>query len=1238
MLPRISTTHLRTPIVNQVHSFFSSFFPLKSHQFMLCFFLSDSPLSRNSSNTVPLVGKEVLSKCTHLLNQRINNFTITSLSLNQLLLNISYVSPGICRKYLRVSSWKPEYMLEILMNFQSRCSKSPITVEVVEFLWEIFWRISNLNAGFKHLPRSYEILAIMLINMGMFREVDSLLSTMKMQGIMIKNDDIFNGLIEGYVNLGESERALLIYDIMRGLSLAPSLSCYHSLIGILIKGFEVDRVIRIFEDVIEVGFEFSVVEAKHLDSVIGFLCEDGMVRIARKLLQRIVATGWKPSTLILTQIADVYYQKMDFDDILSFYSEMKSVPDVSVGNKIIYSLCSNFGIERAISFLLELENIGFIPNEITFGNFISQSCVDGNIREAFFYLSEILSRGLKPDGHSYNALISGLFKAGMPEHAQDIFNEMIDNGVKPSFATFRALIAGYSKARLFNEVELMMTEMVKYGLISLAPSENSLSKAFTVLGLNPMTVKVKRDNDIRNFRTEFFDALGNGLYLDTDIDEFEKVVMRVLQESLSPDFNVLLMRQCDSKNVQEALLMVDEIFLWGQELSLSVLSALVKLLCESNSIKEMLALLNKGYQCFWKLDHETLNFAAVTLSKNGSVDHCSLLRKMYRKRITIFSATHSAFVMAVCKHRCMSDIRCCWSLARNDNWSPDWDDFIVILESLCHKRMLKELLELFDIMLAANPDLGIQICDVLLENLSSAGLTGVGQILVDELKQKDFDLGHTVYRHLVKGYHREKKFLEALMMFDRVRADNLALSSDALVLLIPKLCKTNRFKEAVALKDAGFRDNPLTLYSLQNALIMGCCSAGLIAEADGLFFELILDNFHPNDEVINALLQGHCRSSDMKTAKELFCFMMKRNISLSVSSYRDLLSLFCNRGLFHYAWGLESIMLSENTIPYSIIRNIFIFCLFRIGKPCLVDTLLGERQKGMHQLDKVGYNFLIHGFSVSKDMPRSMKFLKDMISKGLRPSNRSLRAVIQNLCRNGQVKNALQLSKHIESRGWILCATVHYAIVEGFIADGRIHQAERYLAQIMGNGATSEMIYFDHLIRKFCHYGRLETAVNLLDQILEKKSIPEASSYDCIVQSFCGFDNLECAMDFLNEMLIRNLKPSIGTWDAIIQMFCDKGQTVEAEGVLNLMINVGENPTKSIYSSVIDRYRLEQNFSKASEFLSRMQHDGYEPDFVTQWSVISGISNSNEMKSNKTEGFLSKLLVDSGFPSAGDIS
>ena len=97
----------------------------------------------------------------------------------------------------------------------------------------------------------------------------------------------------------------------------------------------------------------------------------------------------------------------------------------------------------------------------------------------------------------------------------------------------------------------------------------------------------------------------------------------------------------------------------------------------------------------------------------------------------------------------------------------------------------------------------------------------------------------------------------------------------------------------------------------------------------------------------------------------------------------------------------------------------------------------------------------------------------------------------------------------------------------------------------------------------------------------------------------------------------------------LIHALSQNGRTAEAEDFLISILQVGESPTREMYSTVINRYRLEDNLNKASELIQVMQRRGYESDLETHWSQISNFSDKDNCNSN--QGFLSRLLSVSGF-------
>lgn len=1140
-----------------------------------------------------------------------------------------------------MSELKTEDVLEILLGSQFECKKFEVEVEKVKSLWGIFKWGSAQGKGFKHLPKSFELMAKMLVRVRLFKEIEFLLYTMDCEGIQLDSDEIFSNLIEGYVGAGELNRAISVYDQLRRQALVPSRSCYRAILDFLVEKNETHLALRVCTDMVEMGLGLSGEGTGICENVIKLLCRDGKVQEARNLVRKVVAVGFKPSNSVIDEIASEYCEKRDYDDLLKFLVETDCALDVVVGNKVIFLLCRNFGVERANWFVQELENVDFRSDEITFGILIGWSCHEGKLQNAFVYLSEMLSRSLKPDVRSYNALIGGVFKEGMWKHAREILSEMHDVGVKPSLDTYKALLAGYSGARQFDEVKAVVGEMIQSGLIQPSSVSDFLLTAFMLLGLDPMKVKVRRDNDLGFSKTEFYDNLGNGLYLEADLSEYEKAITAVLEDSFVPDFNSVIMKDCTEGNYRTAVLMVEEMVRWGQELSPTSFSVLVKELCASNyNIKTIASLVDKMPKLTTQLDEDTLNVLVQALSRKGFTKNAmKVFGAMRQRHLTIKTETYTA----LCKKRKLMGLLSCLEISKQDKWLPELKNSKALAGYLLEQGLLEEALELFDKMWVAYPHIRLNICHDFFEKLCSTGFTSVAHALAEEVQKQGTYLDHVAHSHLVKGFFKEKMFSKAFIVLDAMLAKNLVPCFDVAILSVTQLCWAGKLESAVALKQISLREqSPVSVSnSVYCSLISGFCKSGMVMEAENILRDMVIRRLVPDCETLNALVQGYCQIQNLRKVGELLSVMIRKSIAISISSYSKLVCLLCTRGRVHSAQSLKELMLRESNPLYLVIYNILIFYLFQTRKSEFVDALLDELQEKALQLDGFTYNFLVFGYSCCKQLPLSLHYLITMMSEGHRPSNRAMRTIISSLCGDGEFGKALELSREMESRGWVVDSTILNAIVEGLLDEGKIQEAIRYLDRMVEKGLISHNATFDKIIKQFCMCGRVDKAVDFLDIMLKKGNIPSSSTYDCLIHDSCTCHELDRALDFLTEMLDRNLNPSIKTWNVLIHNICQFGEITEAERLLTVMVQMGETPTMEMYCSVINRYHSEKNLSKASKILQTMQQFGYEPDFATHWSLISNLSSNSRLSSAKNSGndgrpFLSRLLSESGFAQKKD--
>nr|XP_011468658.1 PREDICTED: pentatricopeptide repeat-containing protein At5g15280-like [Fragaria vesca subsp. vesca] len=586
LLQVLSTSSLHKPHIKQVGSLYSLFSSSSSSTTQV-----DS-----SPNCFKGIAQSVILRCPQYFDKsKVQDFA--NASLKDLLSEISGLVPRLTRRVRRVSEPKPEDVLELLLGFELQCGKVGFDTRKVESLWGVFKWVSEKVEGFKHEPQSCEVMASMLVRVGLIREVDVLLSTMVSQGVLLGSGEIF---------------------------------CSY---------------------MVEMGFDLRDVKKATFEGVIRLLCRDGKIQEARDFVKEAMAFEIKPSNLVLNEVAYGYCEKKDFDDLMSFYAEIKCAPEVVAGNRVMHSLCSHFGTRRAEPYLQELELLGFNPDEVTFGIMIGWSYRERKLKNAFLYLSEMLRRHLNPHVCTYNALISGVFMEGMWKHAGEVFAEMVDTGTTPDLSTFRFLLAGYCKARQFDEAKRIVFDMASHGLIQLSSDEDPLTKAFMVLGFKPLAVTLKRDNDVGFAKTEFYDNLGNGLYLDTDLDEYEKRMTGILEDCMVPDYYSLIKKECTRGNLKGALVSADEMIRWGQDLSLSMISDLLKGLSASYShTKEITSIVDKKLHLVNQVDQETLNFFAQAYGKKGLTHNTKIVvNGMIERHLKINNETCSALVKAFCK-------------------------------------------------------------------------------------------------------------------------------------------------------------------------------------------------------------------------------------------------------------------------------------------------------------------------------------------------------------------------------------------------------------------------------------------------------------------------------------------------------------------------------------------------------------------------------------------------------------
>ncbi|OAY80862.1 Pentatricopeptide repeat-containing protein [Ananas comosus] len=841
------------------------------------------------------IGKSVISKCSYLWEEKAETFTEKS-SLRDVLKMGLNLSPETIRSFWRVPELKPEGFLEILLGFGS-----DVNLRTVDFLWNLFKWAERQSSEFRHLQKSYEIMVSMLIKAPMLEEAESLLLSVEVSRVFSDASMMFSEIIQGYAEACRLENSMALYDLARDKGLIPSGSCYQALLRFFIRKGKVEAVLRVYMDMLEFGLG-SYSEEHALHFVILELTKKGKIVDALSIIRRVKNSGVEASRGALSAIAEGFCQKKDFNDMLNFLEEWRHIPEVSVCNKIAASLCANLGTQESWLFVQKMEILGFIPDSITFGTFICQSCREGRLRDAFIYLSECFSRSVEPKAYAYNALISGVFKEGLYRHAKYVFDDMVERGLIPDLSTFRILLAGYCKHRKFDEIEQVLSDMNNYSVNSLAPVECALSKALTFLGLDYLGVKVKRDNDVGLPKAEFFDSVGNGLYLETDSEKYETLLDEIIDTGMVPDFDSAIITECKHGNIESALKLKDEVIQWGKKIALATYSELLKRLCVIPSrVKEAMSLVEQFPEFLNQLDSETLNLLVRTLSKNGMVASARLiLEQMLRKELLVERDTYTCLLMNLCEERNTVGFWECWEQAKRSNWSPTRKKIIVIISCLCKQGMIKDALELIDGIVNHFPELVIGGYSGLIKELCMMGYTSVGCAMMEAVLEMGLNLDNVNFVNLIKGFLKEQKgnINKALELYNMIERNNWNHGIVIENTIALSLLSIGRHCEAELLLDRinGREVAPAQYNNLKpskescDALICGLCDSGRVDEARGLLETMLQIGVIPTHTMYNYVIDKYHANNNLNKAAELLDEMQRAGYSPNFETHWSIIS------------------------------------------------------------------------------------------------------------------------------------------------------------------------------------------------------------------------------------------------------------------------------------------------------------------------------------------------------------
>ena len=307
----------------------------------------------------------------------------------------------------------------------------------------------------------------------------------------------------------------------------------------------------------------------------------------------------------------------------------------------------------------------------------------------------------------------------------------------------------------------------------------------------------------------------------------------------------------------------------------------------------------------------------------------------------------------------------------------------------------------------------------------------------------------------------------------------------------PATKKRQRAVSAVPSKDV-LDERPVKDLISYNTMMSLLVNEGCYDEAFELLEKMKRSPIRPDIYTYTALIKACVVQGDVE---ELLYDMKENKVKANVVTYNTLIKSLCETRQWTEATKLVNAMESRGIAANSMTYSYLMHALLKADKPkaCLVlfDTAcVAPRTKALMENAYV-YTTAIAAAAALKDTERALILLARMAAMGLKPSTKTLTAVMGACLSGGQPEVATQIYKRIKDPdGYAMLQCIR-----AYSANGDLEASARMLRNQQRRGSKMSgkqlMMAYNELIKLSVQQGQYEITKRVVADLLRKGYIPK---------------------------------------------------------------------------------------------------------------------------------------------------
>ncbi|KAL6655672.1 hypothetical protein ACP70R_006498 [Stipagrostis hirtigluma subsp. patula] len=277
--------------------------------------------------------------------------------------------------------------------------------------------------------------------------------------------------------------------------------------------------------------------------------------------------------------------------------------------------------------------------------------------------------------------------------------------------------------------------------------------------------------------------------------------------------------------------------------------------------------------------------------------------------------------------------------------------------------------------------------------------------------------------------------------------------------------------------------------------------------------------------------------------------------------------------------------------------------LFALSHNGLVEHAEAFFRESVTQFDVAAkpYTILISGWAVVTKPENARKLFNEMVERGVKPDVPAYNALIDALCRGGDVALAQEQLKDMQwSRGLVPDAATYGPFLRSACASKDARAALRVLDRMRARDLTPNVFTYNAVIRLLCELGEVDEAYNILCEMAARGEKPDVWSYNTLLNAHCKLKEVNKALRLIARMDKDSCLPDRHSYNMILKMLISIGRIDRAIEVWDGMEKRGFHPGAATYAVMIHGLCCKKGRAEeACSYFLRMVDDGIPPYLAT---------------------------------------